>query len=183
MTDLIVVSTDLCRKSIAYICTYLTEVIKKINFATIVRVRDSNVRALANQCPSIIYLNLTETLVTYDVFFKIITTWKGSMVYLCLPHQVGMTLKLCLEQIVNYDNLENLTILWQRNIINPRIAPMLTFLAQFKIMIDSMTQLQYLHIGNQNGLTPNRLLVHTSFTYSKLNMDDFFVLNGFLRYS
>ena len=32
------------------------------------------------------------------------------------------------------------------------------------------------------SLTPNRPLAHTSFTYRKLNMDDFSVLNGFLGY-
>ena len=31
-------------------------------------------------------------------------------------------------------------------------------------------------------LTPNRPLVHTSFTYPKLNMDGFSILNGFLGY-
>jgi len=31
-------------------------------------------------------------------------------------------------------------------------------------------------------LTPNTTLVHTSFTYSKLNMDDFSVLTGLLGY-
>ena len=31
-------------------------------------------------------------------------------------------------------------------------------------------------------LTPNRPLAHTSFTYRKLNMDGFSVLNGFLGY-
>ena len=31
-------------------------------------------------------------------------------------------------------------------------------------------------------LTPNRPLVHTSFTHPKLNMDGFSVLNGFLGY-
>ena len=29
-------------------------------------------------------------------------------------------------------------------------------------------------------LTPNRPLAHTSFTYRKLNMDGFSILNGFL---
>ena len=32
------------------------------------------------------------------------------------------------------------------------------------------------------SLTPNSPLVHTSFTYRKLNMDGFSVLNGFLGY-
>ena len=31
-------------------------------------------------------------------------------------------------------------------------------------------------------LTPNTALIHTSFTYSKLNIDDFSVLTGFLGY-
>ena len=33
-----------------------------------------------------------------------------------------------------------------------------------------------------NVSTPNTPLIHTSFTYSKLNMDDFFVLTGLLGY-
>ena len=31
-------------------------------------------------------------------------------------------------------------------------------------------------------LTPNTPLIHTSFTYSKLNMDDFSILTGLLGY-
>jgi hypothetical protein len=31
-------------------------------------------------------------------------------------------------------------------------------------------------------LTPNMPLIHTSFTYSKLNMDDFSILTGLLGY-
>ena len=33
-----------------------------------------------------------------------------------------------------------------------------------------------------SALTPNRPLAHTSFTYRKLNLDGFCVLNGFLGY-
>ena len=33
-----------------------------------------------------------------------------------------------------------------------------------------------------NKLTPNTLLIHTSFTYSKLNMDNFSILTGLLGY-
>ena len=52
LEDIILVGTDLCRKSVTHICTYLTETIKRVNFAT-ERVRDSDINALANQCPNI----------------------------------------------------------------------------------------------------------------------------------
>ena len=49
LKNIILAGTNLCRKSIAYICTYLTSTIKKINLGT-ERVRDSDVRALINHC-------------------------------------------------------------------------------------------------------------------------------------
>ena len=69
LKDIILTGTNLCRKSITYVCTYLAESIKRVNLAT-ERVRDSDIRALTNQCPNITYLNLMETLVTFDVSTK-----------------------------------------------------------------------------------------------------------------
>ena len=49
----------------------------------------------------------------------------------------------------------------------------------FKLDVDEKKNL----LGIKNALlTPNRPLVHTSFTYPKLNMDGFSVLNGSLGY-
>ena len=38
------------------------------------------------------------------------------------------------------------------------------------------------HLPSQYSLTPNKPLIHTSFTYTKLNMDDFSILTGLLGY-
>ena len=156
LEDIILVGTDLCRKSVTHICTYLTETIKRVNFAT-ERVRDSDINALANQCPNITYLNISETLVSYYVFFKMVTTWKPSMVYLCLPHGIANDLGLTSDQIVNHPNLESLTQLWLRNIVNPNDTPTLNTLAQFQTMVDSMNELRYLNIGNKSGMMPQNL--------------------------
>lgn len=48
LKDIILTGTNLCRKLVTYICTYLTESIEKINLAK-ERVRDSDIRALTNQ--------------------------------------------------------------------------------------------------------------------------------------
>ena len=111
LKDIILTGTNLCRKSISYICTYLTESIEKINLAT-ERVRDSDVRALTNQCPNITYLNLNNTLVTYDVFYEMVTAWKGSIRYLSLPNGIATELNLSSERVRNYEFLEELTMLW-----------------------------------------------------------------------
>ena len=56
LKNIILAGTNLCRKSITYICTYLATSIEKVNLAT-ERVRDSDVRALTSQCPNISELN------------------------------------------------------------------------------------------------------------------------------
>ena len=48
LKDIILTGTNLYRKLVTYICTYLTESIEKINLAK-ERVRDSDIRALTNQ--------------------------------------------------------------------------------------------------------------------------------------
>ena len=144
LENFILAGTNLCRKSITYICTYLATTIKKVNLAT-ERVRDSDVRALTFQCPNINFLNLTETLVTFDVFYELAATWNGSMRYLSLPKRVTTELNLSCERVRNYEYL------WRQNVVNPRDTPVLAILAQFKTTVDSMSALKYLNIGNYTG--------------------------------
>ena len=62
------------------------------------------------------------------------------------------------DAIVSFDRLEDLTILWRNNQINAIESPLLTLLAQFKLMIDYMPHLKFLHIEDWNGQMPNNLL-------------------------
>ena len=101
--------------------------------------------------------NISETLVTYEVFFKMVTTWRDTMVYLCLPHEIATHLELSSEHIAVYINLENLTQMWLRNIVNSNDTPTLAKLAEFQTMVDSMNELRYLNIGNQSGMMPQNL--------------------------
>ena len=100
LKNIILAGTNLCRKSIAYICTYLTSTIEKINLGT-ERVRDSDIRALINHCPNITFLNLTETLVTREVFHELATAWGESMRYLSLPKRIATELNLASERVRN----------------------------------------------------------------------------------
>ena len=79
------------------------------------------------------------------------------MVFLCLPHGIATHLELPSEHIANYINLENLTNLWLRNIVNSNDTPTLATLAKFQTMVDSMNKLRYLNIGNQSGMMPQNL--------------------------
>ena len=96
--NIILAGTNLCRKSITYVCTYLTSTIERINLAT-ERVRD--IRALINQCPNITFLNVTETLVTLEDFHELAATWSESMRYLSLPKRIATELNLASERVRN----------------------------------------------------------------------------------
>ena len=150
LKNIILAGTNLCRKSIAYICTYLTSTIEKINLGT-ERVRDSDVRALINHCPNITFLNLTETLVTLEVFHELATAWGESMRYLSLPKRIATELNLDSERVRYFQYLEELPLLWRQNVVNPRDTPILAIVAQFKTTVDSMSALRYLNIGNYSG--------------------------------
>ena len=150
LKNIILAGTNLCRKTITYVFTYLSRTIEKINIAR-ERVRDSDIRALTFQSPNITYLNLNETLVTFDTFYELSATWKHSMQYLSLPKRVATELNLSSEVIKNYKYLEDLTQLWRRVIVNPRETPALAILAQFKTTVDSMSALKYLNIGKYAG--------------------------------
>ena len=146
LKNIILAGTNLCRKTISYVCTYISTTIEKINIAR-ERVRDSDIRALTFRCPNITYLNLNETLVTFESFYEITTTWKHSMRYLSLPKKIATELGLASQAIRNYGYLEDLTQLWRQGIINPRETPTLAILAQFKTTVDSMSALKYLNVG------------------------------------
>jgi hypothetical protein len=101
---------------------------------------------------------------------------------MCLPQQIGVTLALDTDAIVSFDGLEDLTILWRSNQINAIESPSLTLLAQFKLMIDTMPHLKFLHIGDWNGqMLPNNLLgtqLHTAvlmrmFPWLTINLSPF----------
>ena len=146
LKNIILAGTNLCRKTIAYVCTYVSTTLEKINISG-EKVRDSDLRALTFRCPNITFLNLNGTLVTFESFYDLAITWKHSMRYLSLPKKVAKELGLSLEPIRNYEYLEDLTQLWKRGIINPRETPALAILAQFKTTIDSMPALKYLNMG------------------------------------
>ena len=159
LKNIILAGTNLCRKSITYICTYLAPTIEKVNLAS-ERVRDSDIRALMSQCPQITYLNLTETLVTFEVFYEMAITWNDTMRYLSLLKRVATELNLSSERVRNYKYLEDLTLLWRRGVVNPRDTPILAFLAQFKTTVDSMSALRYLNIGNYTDVNIDQISKH-----------------------
>ena len=150
LKNIILTGTNLCRKSIAYVCTYLAETTEKVTLAT-ERVRDSDIRALTNRCPNITFLNVTETLVSLEVFHEIAATWRETIRYLSLPKRVATELDLNGERVTNFQYLEELPLLWRQNVINPRDTPILAILAQFKTTVDSMSALRYMNIGNYSG--------------------------------
>ena len=146
LKNIILAGTNLCRKTISYICTYISPTMEKFNIAG-ERVRDSDLRALTFRCPNITFLNLNDTLVTFESFYDLATTWKHSMRYLSLPKKIAKELGLSLEAIKDFQYLEDLTQMWKRGIVNPRETPALATLAQFKTTIDSMPALKYLNVG------------------------------------
>ena len=58
------------------------------------------------------------------------------------------------DTVVTFNGLEDLTSLWQSNQINAQESPELAMLVQFKSMIDGMTKLKFLHMGDWNGQMP-----------------------------
>jgi hypothetical protein len=153
LTDLIMSGTNLCRTSINYLCEHLTNNILRLNLSK-ERVLDGNIMALSRQCTKLQYLNISETMVSYDIFFSMVSAWQNTMVYMCLPHQMAVTLALDSDTIVMFDGLEDLTSLWENNRINAEESPALTLLAQFKSTIDNMPNLRFLHMGDWNGQMP-----------------------------
>ena len=153
LTDLIMSGTNLCRTSINYLCKHLTNNILRLNLSK-ERILNGNIKALSLQCPKLQYLNICETMVSYDVFFNIASTWKSTMVYMCLPHQMAVTLALDSDTVVTFEGLEDLTSLWESNQINAQESPELAMLVQFKSMIDNMSSLKFLHMGDWNGQMP-----------------------------
>ena len=146
LKNIILAGTNLCRKTISYVCTYISTTLERINISG-EKVRDSDLRALTFRCPNITFLNLNGTLVTFESFYDLAITWKHSMRYLSLPKKVAKELGLSLHSIRNYEYLGDLTQLWKRGIVNPRETPALAILAQFKTTIDSMPALKYLNMG------------------------------------
>merc|ERR1711935_892300 len=70
---------------------------------------------LCRQSATYVCTYLAGTLVTYEVVYRIVTAWRNTMAYLCLPHGIATHLELPSENISNYINLENLTNLWMRH--------------------------------------------------------------------
>ena len=118
------------------------------------RILDGNIRAMALQCPKLQYLNICETMASYEVFETMASTWKNTMIYICLPHQMAVTLAVDSDTVVTFNGLEDLTSLWQSNQINAQESPELAMLVQFKSMVDDMTKLKFLHMGDWNGQMP-----------------------------
>ena len=67
---------------------------------------------------------------------------------------MAVTLAVDSDTVVTFNGLEDLTSLWQSNQINAQESPELAMLVQFKSMIDDMTKLKFLHMGDWNGQMP-----------------------------
>jgi hypothetical protein len=91
LTDLILFGTKLCRKSITHLCDNLTNTILRLNIAQ-EDIRDNDIEALSKQCPNLQYLNIADTMVSYNAIADITIGWKHTMIQLCLPKQMGITL-------------------------------------------------------------------------------------------
>ena len=113
-------------------CTNLTDTIIRLNIAQ-EDIRDDNVEALAKQCPHLQYLNISDTMVSYNAIADITIRWKNTMVQLCLPKQMGVTLLL------------------------DREAQSSEVLEQFRLMITAMSRLKFLHVGDFWGEMDNDL--------------------------
>ena len=119
-------NTILSNESISYICKKLTNKALKINFSG-VKVRDEDIDALAKNCTKLEYLNLTDTWVTLEAVPEICRTWSKTLVDLSLPEEIGIVLGLHEKETIDHD------------------------LKIFASKIQSMPNLQYLHIGDLRG--------------------------------
>ena len=113
-------------------CTNLTDTIIRLNIAQ-EDIRDDNVEALAKQCPHLQYLNISDTMVSYNAIADITIGWKNTKVQLCLQKQMGVTLSL------------------------DREAQSSGVLEQFRLMITAMSRLKFLHVGDFWGEMDNDL--------------------------
>ena len=119
-------NTGLSTESISYICKKLTNKALKINFSN-EKVKDEDIEALAKNCKKLEYLNLTDTWVTLGAVQEIFRTWSKTLVDLSLPEEIGIILGLHEKETIGHD------------------------LKIFAFKIQSMPNLQYLHIGDPYG--------------------------------
>ena len=110
-------------ESIAYLCGHLTPTLLKLNVAK-EKITDENITTLTQQCPNLQYLNISETLVSYQAITEITTGWKYYMVNLSLPQRMGFILTLHSS------------------------APSIPKLKHFQSLINSMPRLKFLHVGH-----------------------------------
>jgi hypothetical protein len=132
LTDLILFGTKLCRKSITHLCDNLTNTILRLNIAQ-EDIRDDDIEALSKQCPNLQYLNIADTIISYNAIADITIGWKHTMIQLCLPKQMGITLSL------------------------DRKAQPSGLVEQFRLMITTMSRLTFLHVGDFWGEMDNDL--------------------------
>ena len=93
LTDLDLSTTGLSRRSITYLCSNMTYKLLRINLCG-ESVRNENIRALVQQCDSLVYLNLCDTKVTSKALPDIVNHLSGSLKDLHLPEKVGLELGL-----------------------------------------------------------------------------------------
>ena len=84
------------------------------------------------------------------------------MRYLSLPKRIATELNLASNRVRYFQYLEDLTLLWRQDVINPRDTPLLAIIAQFKTTVDSMSSLRYLNIGNYASNTMDNDLLTKS---------------------
>ena len=126
LTNVSFSNTILSTDSISYICKKLTNKALKINFSG-EKVKDEDIEDLAKNCKKLEYLNLTDTWVTLGAVQEIFRTWSKTLVDLSLPEEIGIILGLHEKETIGHD------------------------LKIFAFKIQSMPNLQYLHIGDPYG--------------------------------
>ena len=139
-------NTILSNESISYICKKLTNKALKINFSG-VKVRDEDIDALAKNCTKLEYLNLTDTWVTLEAVPEICRTWSKTLVDLSLSEDIGIALGLYEKPTISHD------------------------LKIFASKIQSMPNLQYLHIGDIYGHKLQHLLPKLGININYPNFD------------
>jgi hypothetical protein len=130
LTDLILFGTKLCRKSITHLCGNLTNTILRLNIAQ-EDIRNDDIEALSKQYPNLQYLNIADTMVSYNAIADISIGWKHTMIQLCLPKQITLSLD--------------------------RKTQPSGLVEQFRVMIATMSRLKFLHVGDFWGEMDNDL--------------------------
>lgn len=101
LTDLILMDTQLTFKSISYVCQNATDKLLRLDLCRL-RVMDDNVIALIKTCTNMIYLNLSDTWITFAVIAEIVRGWSKTLMDLSLPLSIDITTQALGKPPKNY---------------------------------------------------------------------------------